>query len=183
MANILQLKITLNDSRPPIWRRIQIADTSTFFDLHNVIQDAMGWEDYHLHNFAFAANRAKNPIIIGPQDEDSMYEKLPEDKEILKDWLGKRFEKCRYTYDYGDNWEHAALLEKTLPVEPGIKYPRCLDGKRACPPEDSGGLWGYYSKLEILQDPKHKEYNDTQEWMGKYFDPETFDPVTVVFRR
>ena len=142
----------------------------------------MGWEDYHLHNFAFSANRTERPIIIGPEDEDSMYEKLTEDEEILKDWLGKRFEKCRYSYDYGDDWDHIVVQEKVLPAEPRVKYPCCIAGKRACPPEDSGGLWGYYGKLEIMKDPKHEDYKDILEWMGEDFDPEKFDPAAVVFR-
>jgi len=180
--NIIQLRVALVDSHPPIWRRVQIMDNSTFFDLHNVIQEAMGWEDYHLHNFAFQKNRADRSIVIGPIDEEDMYEKVDESKTLVKDWLGKDYKQCRYSYDYGDDWDHNILFEKTLPSESGLKYPRCIAGKMACPPEDSGGLWGYYGKLEALQDPKHPDHNDVLDWMGEDFDPEVFDPSKVKFR-
>lgn len=100
----------------------------------------------------------------------------------MKDWLGKEYKQCRYSYDYGDDWEHIVLFEKTLPAKPATKYPRCMTGKQACPPEDSGGLWGYYSKLEILENPQHPDFGEAVNWMGEDFDPEAFDPTKVKFR-
>lgn len=181
MNNILQFKISLNDSRPPIWRRVQIAYTSSFLDLHAVIQDAMGWEDCHLHSFSFEDKKTRERIIIGPPDEESFFEVLPEKQTLVKDWFSDQLPQCVYNYDFGDDWHHKVLLEKTLPAEPGIKYPRCIKGKRACPPEDSGGVWGYEYKLEILRNSKHQEHQMVSEWMGKNFDPEKFDVKDIVF--
>src|ERR1039458_577698 len=181
MMDILQLKVSLNDSRPAIWRRIQLSDTSTFADLHNAIRDSMGWDGSHLHGFAFEPKNTKRPILIGPLSENSFIETLPEDKQLVCNWLGKKSKQCIYTYDYGDGWDHTVLLEKVLPFEPNVVYPRCVAGKRACPPEDSGGMWGYRRNLEIMKYPKHDEYEETLEWMGEDFDPEEFDPAAVSY--
>src|SRR6266567_5898592 len=106
-VRILQLKITLDYIRPPIWRRIQIADSSTFLDLHAAIQDAFGWEDCHLHHFIFGA-RHEEPVFIGPRDpEDWGFEdnKLPEKEAHLSDWFKQEGRKCTYEYDFGDSWD------------------------------------------------------------------------------
>jgi hypothetical protein len=84
-----------------------------------------------------------------------------------------------YTYDFGDNWEHTIQIEKVVDAEPGIRYPRCIDGKRACPPEDCGGAWGYGDFLKAIQDPKHSEHEEMTEWIGGEFDPEEFDLAAV----
>lgn len=178
---MFQFKITLNDSQPPIWRRIQMLETATFLDLHNAIQDAMGWEDYHLHEFAFESKTSKRPVLIGKPGEDSAFRVLPENKECIKDWFGVKSKQCIYTYDFGDSWDHTVLFEKALPVEPGMEYPRCVAGKRACPPEDSGGMWGYTHNLEVIKDPNNPEYAETVEWMGDEFDPNEFELEAVEF--
>jgi hypothetical protein len=181
MNSVLQIKITLKGSKPPIWRRVQIASTSSFADLHGVIRDAMGWDGSHLHGFAFEQKQSRFPILIGPPSQDSMIDTLHEKRELVTNWLGKKAEQCLYTYDYGDDWDHIVLLEKTLPIDPEATYPRCIDGKRACPPDDCGGIWGYYDKLKVLKDPTDAEYEETVEWMGENFDPDAFDPAAVKF--
>ena len=112
-----------------------------------------------------------------------MHEKLDETKILVKDWLGKQYKQCRYSYDYGDDWYHTVLFEKSLDADPNTNYPICVNGKKACPPEDSGGLWGYYGKLEILKDLQHPDHDDVLEWMGDDFDPDEFDPEKVTFRQ
>jgi len=180
---ILQLKITLNDMHPPIWRRIQVPADDTFLNLHAAIQDSFGWEDYHLHQFIFG-NRYEEPVCIGPQDpEDWGFEdpKMREKEIRLCDWFQQEGRTCTYEYDFGDSWEHTVVLEKILPAKQNTMYPRCIAGKRACPPEDAGGIPGYMEKLEILKHPRSKYYKEIREWMGD-FDPEYFDLSGVTFQ-
>lgn len=184
MGTILQLKITLKYSKPPIWRRIQIPADGTFLHLHAAIQDSFGWEESHLHVFRFG-ERSEEPVNIGPREpEDWGFEgdRLIEKEVLLKDWFQQEGRKCTYEYDFGDGWEHIIVLEKILPAEPNTQYPRCISGKRACPPEDSGGIGGYEEKLEILKHPRSKYYKETRDWMGEDFDPEHFDLKEIEFQ-
>ncbi|HEU4966757.1 MAG TPA: plasmid pRiA4b ORF-3 family protein [Candidatus Saccharimonadales bacterium] len=180
---ILQFKVTLKDITPPIWRRIHIPADAAFLDLHAAIQDSFGWEDRHLHQFIFG-NRYEEPVFIGPRDpEDWGFEddKLREKEISLSDWFQQVGRTCTYEYDFGDSWEHTVVLEKILPVEPTQTYPRCIAGKRACPPEDCGGIPGYEGKLEILKHPRSKCYKEIHAWMGD-FDPEHFDLHKIRFK-
>ena len=131
IGKVIQLKVTLKRSRPPIWRRIQVPYESTFEDLHESIQLAMGWYDCHLHGFAFRDNYSGQILSIGPADDHEA--EYRESKELLKNWLPKVDKKCEYAYDFGDDWEHTILFEDILPTEPGRKYPLCVIGKRAVP--------------------------------------------------
>ena len=179
---VLQFKVTLKYSKPPIWRRIQILSSSTFLDLHAAIQDSFGWEDCHLHHFMFGV-RHEEPVLIGPKDpEDWGFEddKIREKEVVLSDWFQHEGRICTYEYDFGDSWEHTVLLEKIIAAESSMIYPRCVAGKRACPPEDVGGVPGYEQKLEILQHPHSKYYREIKQWMGD-FDSERFNPEEVVF--
>ncbi len=181
--NVYQFRIVLKDSKPPIWRRIQVPENYSFWDLHVAIQDAMGWEDCHLHEFTTVISKGKlrGRQHIGIPDPDGFREVLPGWKEKIKDWFS-RFEKMNYDYDFGDNWEHPVILEKILPKESGKKYPICVAGKMTCPFEDSGAIWGYYEKLEILKNPNHSEYKDIVDWVGdENFNPEEFNPEEVIF--
>ncbi len=164
IKQVYQFKITLVGIKPAIWRRIQILGTSTFKDLHDAIQNAMGWEGYHLHSF-----KVKKGEIYD------------EGKKKITSYFFQENKKALYEYDFGDSWEHTILLEKILPLETGKQYPMCLAGERACPPEDCGGVWGYENLLEIIGDPNHSEYEDRMEWLGGSFDPEAFKPEEVVF--
>lgn len=182
MVTILQLKIALKYSKPPIWRRIQVPANATFLDLHAAIQDSFGWEESHLHIFRFG-DRFEEPVDIGPREpEDWGFEddRLIEKETLISGWLKQEGRICTYEYDFGDGWEHMIILEKITAAEPGQVYPRCMAGKRACPPEDSGGIPGYEEKLEILKHPGSKHFKEIHDWMGD-FDPEHFDPNEIVF--
>ena len=168
---ICQLKVTLKGSKPPIWRRVQVPGSITLATLHRVIQVIMGWEDYHLHQFI---TREK---YFGQRVPDFDFGPPMEDERAVKLIDVAPTEKTRflYEYDFGDSWEHAILVEKILTAEKGVHYPICLTGKRACPPEDCGGIWGYYQLLETVQDPGDPEHEDMLDWLGDDFDPEAFD--------
>lgn len=168
---IYQFKVTLRGIRPPIWRRFQVADDLTFYELHCVLQDVMGWYGGHLHAFDlgdFQITDAETLVDGWTDGED-------EQKAKVKKYVRQEGQKFGYEYDFGDSWEHEVLLEKILPMEADAIYPRCLKGKRACPPEDCGGAWGYEELLEILADPDNPEYKEYMEWVGGEFDPEEFD--------
>jgi len=169
-TTVYQLRIALKDVRPPIWRRVQVKDCS-LGKLHQVIQTAMGWTDSHLHSFEVGRERFGEP--------DPELEQSSELRMSLGRIVEAGFTKFSYVYDFGDNWGHTIAVEKTLEAEAGVRYPRCLAGKRACPPEDCGGPWGYGDLLKAIQDPKHSEHEEMMEWAGGTFDPEQFDIETV----
>jgi len=181
---VYQFKITLKGTKPPIWRRILVPETYTFWDLHVAIQDAMGWEDYHLHEFTLLSPKTGRKVKIGiPSDEDADF-----GWKVLADWNQKIAHyfsldnsKADYVYDFGDGWEHSIKLEKILPRETGVAYPRCIGGKRACPPEDCGGIGGYAEFLEAIGDPANELHEDMLDWVGGSFDPDDFDPNDVEF--
>lgn len=171
-TQIYQLKITLLDSKPAIWRRVQVPNDINLAKLHQAIQSVMGWEDAHLHQFKVGKTYYGTTY---PDDSAGMPETRDERKARLSELVSRPKAKFVYEYDFGDSWEHEIVLEKILPAEPGVTYPVCTDGKRACPPEDCGGVWGYENLLEVIQDPKHPEHEDMLEWIGGSFDPEAFD--------
>jgi hypothetical protein len=177
-ANVYQFKITLRGSKPPIWRRIQVPETYSFWDLHVAIQDAMGWLDYHLHSFRFAPGSDGVAIEIGLPEGDEYLQSV---KVKMKKYFHQEKDKAMYVYDFGDWWEHEIVLEKILPRDAKLEYPICLAGEMVCPMEDCGGMRGYQHILEVLSDPNHAEYADTIDWMGYDFDPTDFDPLDVDF--
>ena len=166
---IYQLKITLKESRPPIWRRFQVRSDVTLAKLHRIIQEVMGWFDGHLHQFIVGR------IYYGVPDPDDLSETRDERKVRLDQILSVPGRKIVYEYDFGDGWEREIVLEKILSPDPKTRYPRCLDGARACPPEDCGGIYGYADFLEAIRDPNHEEHEEMLEWIGGEFDPEEFD--------
>ncbi len=168
-----QLKITLKESNPSIWRRILISSDTLLPDLHKIIQTVMGWTNSHLHQFI---------------DEKTFYAEPDEYNELayvdyraiaINKLLKKEKARIVYEYDFGDGWEHEIILEKVLEGENDQVYPQCLEGKNTCPPEDCGGIWGYMNLLKIIADPKHEEYDEMMEYLGGEFDPETFDKKEV----
>ncbi|MBI4748700.1 MAG: plasmid pRiA4b ORF-3 family protein [Acidobacteria bacterium] len=172
VPSVLQLKITLRGSKPPIWRRVQVLNNMTFADLHDVIQIVMRWTYSHLHQFVVA-----NEFIGSVAElEDDV---LDEARIKLSDYISGEKGKFRYEYDFGDRWDHTIEVEKILPVDPNQSYPRCIAGKRACPPEDCGGIWGYANLLEILADPNNPEHETMRVWVGDEFDPNEFDLKAV----
>jgi hypothetical protein len=167
---IYQLKVSLKYIRPPIWRRFLVPNNITFYNLHCILQIIMGWDDYHLFEFSAPRN-----IHIGIRDPDDLYECLDAQTKRLNEYLGREGDKILYTYDFGDNWEHEMKLEKILHVDQKMGHPLCIKGKRACPPEDCGGVGGYEDLLEIIKNPEHEEYEEMMEWLEGEFDPEEFD--------
>jgi hypothetical protein len=182
---IFQVKITLVDSNPGIWRRLLIPSDLRLSVFHKVIQVAFGWTNSHLHQFIF---NDKFYTVRYPHDLD-WYE-LPnidykKEKIRSSDLISAVGESLIYEYDFGDSWNHEILIEKILPVDISVKYPVCLEGKRNGPPEDCGGVWGYHDLLEILKHPEHEEYDSYIEWLGGKFDPGKFniERVNSVFQR
>ncbi len=182
--NIYQFKITLCEIEPKIWRRIQIPGNYNFYKLHLAIQHAMGWTDSHLHQFTMFSPKTQRQEVVATQFDDSWgleKEIIDEKKEKINQYFSLQNKKAVYEYDFGDDWMHDILLEKILPAEDNIKYPLCIAGARACPPEDCGGIWGYQSLLEILKDKRAPEYEEVLEWVGNDYDPEVFDSTAIKF--
>ena len=166
---ILQFKITLSGSDPKIWRRFQVGDSLSFYHLHLIIQNVMGWTNSHLYQFVYE----KNNFIGNPEMLES--DDIADDKETgLSPIFDKPKVKMIYEYDFGDGWMHELVLEKIVEKKDGQFYPVCLTGEMNCPPEDCGGIYGYYDKLKVLKSKKHPDYRDTVEWMGDY-DMKEFD--------
>jgi hypothetical protein len=180
---VYQFKITLKGIKPPIWRRIVVPETYTFWDLHVAIQDAMGWLDMHLHDFEIFSPSAGRKVFIGIPDEDFEIARktLAGWKHKISGYFSMENKKAEYVYDFGDDWEHTVNLEKILPLEAGVNYPVCTAGKRSCPPEDCGGVWGYGDLLEIIANPDDERYEEMLEWLGEDFDPEYFDVTEITF--
>lgn len=170
-TTIYQLKITLQDSKPPIWRRIQTPGAITLAELHRIIQAAMGWEDQHLHQF-IVGDRVYGPAIPGL--DEAGIDARDERRARLNEVAPREGSKFIYRYDFGDDWDHMVVVERILEPKPDARYPRCLAGRRACPPEDSGGIWGYEQLMETLKNPSDPEYAEAREWVGEDFNPEAF---------
>lgn len=174
-APVYQLKISLRGAKPPIWRRLEVPADIDLARLHRIVQIAFAWQDSHLHVFdtdygkfgiadAELGHRAEKPVTL----------------EQVAPGPGKKF---FYTYDFGDDWEHDILVEKVLDRDKTAPYPRCTGGRRAAPPDDCGGMWGYAEHLAALADPRHPEHQDRLDWIGlddpADFDPAAFDPKEV----
>jgi Plasmid pRiA4b ORF-3-like protein len=167
---IVQIKVKLlGVSKPPVWRQLQLRADTRLDQLHEILQAALGWENYHMHVFSFGEEEfgVRDPEL-GHADERQVT--LGELTDI-----GVRF---RYTYDFGDDWEHEILVEELLDPDPDIHYPILVASKGACPPEDCGGTWGYANLKETLADPSHAEHQDTLESLG-INDASEFDPTAV----
>ena len=168
-----QIKVSLEDIRPPIWRRILVDSDTTLGELHQIIQMTMDWDNCHLDEFKCGDNR------YGVVDDDFGFdwgaEVEDENQYQISDVLTREKSWLRYLYDFGDSWSHKVVLEKKLSPDPDVKLPTCVTGKRACPPDDCGGVWGYQNLIEIMQNPEHPEYEEMFEWLGFELDPEEFD--------
>lgn len=168
-SNVYQLKITLDGIRPPIWRRLEALGETTLGHLHDVFQTVMGWGDCHLHQFTAGGTH------YGPEDPEA-WEPLEDERKVRLDQvLRKPGERMIYEYDFGDGWTHKVVVEEIKPADSDAKrYPIVTGGKRACPPEDCGGAFGYGDLLQALADPNHPDHEEMKEWCDEDFDPEAF---------
>jgi hypothetical protein len=187
---IFQFVVTLEGTNPAIYRRIEVPKTYTFWDLHVAIQDAFGWWDSHLHEFSFPRKKGKEGVRIGiPIDDGFMApEDLPEAGwEIgINEFFSELGDEMLYLYDFGDHWMHSIVLEGMLLAPKRVKYPRCTEGALLAPPEDCGGIGGYYNLLDVIANPKDPEYKEMLTWVKgmsgrKEYCPESFDSSTVKF--
>jgi len=173
-ASVLQIKVILRGTRPPVWRRLLVPSTITLERLHHILQVVMGWTDSHLHEF-----RAGDASYGTPEPDWDEDEVVSERRVRVGELLQEPKDRLLYAYDFGDSWEHDIVLEKILARATDMKYPWVLAGKRACPPEDVGGTWGYEEFLKTIRNPKHPEHQDTLAWCGGSFDPEAFDVQAI----
>ena len=175
---VYQIKVSLRDVSPPIWRRILVPHDIPLDQLHQVLQIVMGWTDSHLHEFTIDGVSYGDTSVDMDMNDDTKNEKSFNLHRVVPREKGK----FRYLYDFGDSWEHELLVEKILPLEKGTHYPACLTGKRACPPEDCGGTSGYEELLEALNDPAHPEHEAMFDWLPGDFASEKFDIESVNIR-
>lgn len=170
---LYQIKVTLKGVKPPIWRRLVISNATPLDELHEILQVAMGWTDFHLHQFVAGDRR------YGVPDPDWDLELLPESETRIGSLLKRSKDWILYEYDFGDGWVHRIELEKKLPAASVGATPRCTAGRRACPLEDSGGPGGYMQLVAAIRDSSHPEHRDARDWAGQGFDPEAFDTAQV----
>ena len=172
-TKIFELDIVLEVVQPPVQRRVQIPGEVSLAVLHEVMQASMGWTNSHLHEFEIAGRR------YGIPDSDWDDQSVADEAEsTLISLVGPR-DRFTYVYDFGDSWNHEITVVEILSPEPGVRYPRCISGQGACPPEDVGGPWGYEEFQAVLADPAHPEYAERLDWLGGSFDPHRFDPDDV----
>lgn len=165
---VFQVLVTLHGIEPSVWRRLEVEDCC-LSALHRIIQAAMGWQDCHMHCFEIGSQKYTSEKTIGDLGWDS------DDSITLNEIVSAGHDSFIYTYDMGDHWDHTIKIEKTVTAKPSAQYPRCTGGKRACPPEDCGGVPGYQEFIRAICDPKHAEHAARLEWVGGQFDPTAFD--------
>jgi hypothetical protein len=171
---VFQIKMTLRGIDPPIWRRIQTKDC-TLEELHALIQVTMGWAFEHLYRFNIGGVEYADLDMMNDEDvKDACDTKL---SDVLP--VPNRRPRFEYEYDFGDGWTHRLIVEERLQPEQGAKYPVCIAGQRACPPEDCGGPWGYSDFVETITNPDHRRHEEMLEWVGGEFDPEGFNLEAV----
>lgn len=168
---IVQIKVKLlGVSKPPVWRRLQLRADTRLDHLHELIVAAFGWQDYHMHSFASGRDEFGVPEPeLGFIDERHV---------SLGELIGGVGDRLRYTYDFGDDWQHEIGVEELLDADPDIHYPVLITAKGACPPEDCGGPWGYAELKEILADPSHEQHQEMLDWLG-LDNASDFDPNAV----
>jgi hypothetical protein len=175
---IFQLRVTLDGTQPPVWRRLLVPGGYTLDRVHRVIQLGMGWHGSHLHSIDVDGDTFGEP---DPDGELGVRDEL----DVRLDEVATKGTRLTYLYDFGDWWEHEVEVEDILPADPEQLYPACTAGAGACPPEDVGGTAAYAELRAALTDPDDPEHEDAREWAGPRFDPTAFDPerTSVLLRR
>jgi hypothetical protein len=179
-AKVYRFLVALKATQPVIWRRIETKDV-VLGQLHELIQTAMGWTNSHLHCFTIGDKRYTDPRFMNNAFDDlgDVSYAGVRLSDLVSEY-GSRLQ-MDYEYDFGDGWEHAIVLEQVKEAQPRIRYPRCIDGARACPPEDVGGVWGFVDFMEAIANPDHEQHEEFLEWNGP-FDPANFDPAKATRR-
>jgi hypothetical protein len=175
-AGLYQMKVTLKWTKPPIWRRVVVREDLKLDRLHWVIQLAMGWTNSHLHQFITGVQSYGVP---DPDYDDMGTKMLNEKRYTVADLARSGNKKFIYEYDFGDGWAHEVKIEKVLPPDAGFKHPVCLGGANACPPEDCGGIPGFYNFVEAMGNPNHPEHEELKEWYGGEWDATRFEVEEV----
>jgi len=181
-----QFLVALSGTDPLVWRRIQVPERYSFWDLHVAIQDAMGWKDYHLHEFRLFDEATQTLVSVGiPTGEEE------EERPVIAGWdvpVSRFFYQqswhappATYAYDFGDDWQHVLVHEGLEPADDSSTYPRCVAGEGRCPPEDCSGVHGYAELRTAIADPDHEEHEQLLKWAGGEFDPQAFDRAAVTF--
>lgn len=183
---VYSFTITLRQVKPSVWRRIEVPDSYSFWDLHVAITDAFGWTDSHLHEFSFLAPKSGNVLLGIPDEDEAEGSVLPDWEHRLSDYIKDCVFSCDYQYDFGDGWSHLVWLDgDTKPRKKNLTYPRCVTGQNACPPDDCGGPAGYAELLKAVKKAKHPDHERMVQWLegmkGPGFDPAHFDPAEVQF--
>jgi len=177
--SIIQLKIQLKYIKPSIFRTVCVDDNTTFSELHDIIQIAMGWENCHLYSFSY-----KDYFIEEFSEDDDMgfdfgTKKIDANNIKLSEVFTEPKDKVNYEYDFGDGWQHEIVFQKTIEHNINTNYPVCIKGARNCPPEDCGGFGAYFEIVELMKLGKGKQYKEMKEWLGGKYDPEEFDIDSV----
>ena len=164
-TNVYQFKISLLGIHPLIWRRFRVYNDITFRQLHNIVQITMGWENYHLFQFFWDYSRFTDNLMAAEDKTAS---------NIIGEFVTQEGAILGYEYDFGDGWQHELVLEKIL-TRTTKQCPVCTHGRRACPPEDCGGIWGYMELVKAMKARRGYRYREYKEWLGGYFDANEFD--------
>jgi Plasmid pRiA4b ORF-3-like protein len=172
--NALQIRVALAEIEPAIWRRLIVPRSFHLGQLHRVIQAAFSWWDSHLHEFRIGGLSYRDAEVCEPEFEDDA-RSFDESEVRLLDFDRSEGLSFLYVYDFGDNWKHVVEFERLLALDPAPRAASCIDGARARPPEDVGGVHGYANFLDIIADPDNPEHRDIKRWAGGHFDPEWFD--------
>ncbi len=180
----LVVRVDLRGASPPIWRRLEIDPSLTLDQVNAVVQAAFEWTNSHLHEFSTTVpgRRWRDQRFVPPFLMDDDDDATDESTVQVGTLLANPGDLVEYMYDFGDSWDHEILVEAVGPPEPETRYPICLDGERAGPPEDSGGIWRYAYMLELMADPNNEDpeaLEEFLEWMDGPFDPEAFDLKTI----
>ena len=187
IRRLMRFRITLNEIEPPIWRLIDVPESYSFWDLHVAVQDAMGWLDYHLQAFTPRRKQSRIRNSVGIPDEEFGDGTLAGWEVAIRDYFIELGDALEYEHDFGDGWCHEIVFVGLLLKESGRKYPFCVGGARACPPEDCGGVGGYEELLQILSDPSNEEYQSMVAWLKGHaknyypYEPDKFGPDAVKF--